>query len=275
MQRPQIKKLGGNITWLWTEEEDKLLKTFLSEGLTCAEFYKEFPNRTVCSLETRLSRFRQEGKKKIKELPTALQPKKIARWRAEEDEQLRAGVEKFGTENASWPKIANFAVDGKRLGRSTTSCKRRWDIIDPEKVRNLGSWEPAETAKLMMAIRDTLKEYEGGREGTGEGKEGQPQKRAGLSLMLGPDELARIDWREISKRMGTRSDVQCRSHIYKTMNSGMKGRWKDDEVERLREGLKDHGMDWKMLEVVVRTRSAFQIRQKYYLADGLTRPPAH
>ncbi|KAF9900537.1 Myb-like DNA-binding domain protein [Linnemannia zychae] len=191
-------------------------------------------------------------------------------WTEEEDQWLTKRLQEYGLKDReeheiSWPVIANGRVDGKSLGRTATSCKRRWTIIDPSSERHFGYWSQEEKDRLASAIRSQLEEMGSisPEESIKESMTDSTGVRNKLGLTLNGDNLVLIDWDEIGRKVATRSGVQCRSHAFKNLESGLKGRWDEDEVERLTKGIAEYGEDWHKIASVVGTRSAFQSRQKY------------
>ncbi|KAF9961710.1 hypothetical protein BGZ72_002271 [Mortierella alpina] len=71
------------------------------------------------------------------------------------------------------------------------------------------------------------------------------------------------DWHEISKALGTRSAIQCHSQFKTVMHSGTKGKWTEDEVNRLLEARELFGGDWQQVAKHVGTRAPGQVRQKW------------
>ncbi|KAI9232018.1 MAG: Homeodomain-like protein, partial [Podila humilis] len=63
--------------------------------------------------------------------------------------------------------------------------------------------------------------------------------------------------------VGTRTDVQCRSHFYRYLHTASKGRWDKDEVERLKEAVEEHGEDWHKVAKSLGTRIPPQIQRHY------------
>ncbi|KAG0289520.1 hypothetical protein BGZ96_006950 [Linnemannia gamsii] len=251
----------------WTEEENVTLLKFVRQGYSSYEVHTHFPLRSICSLDTRMARLRTEEHNKgtfVKKPRLSVQ--KTA-WGTKEDEWLVKRLEEYGLKdieekNVSWPEIANGTVNGKALGRTATSCKRRWAIINPSSERYRGYWLVDELERLEKAVRSQLPSPESV---AAETKSDSTVVLNKLGLPLNGDHMATVDWDKVSKLVETRSGVQCRSHAYKTLASGTEGRWNEFETERLVRGVDEYGHDWHKVAAVVGTRSAFQTRQKYYL----------
>ncbi|KAF9945029.1 hypothetical protein BGZ65_011274 [Modicella reniformis] len=215
------------------------------------------------AIRTRMCRVRQSDRKEVKEvkeLPQRHQPGRSKKWTLEEDQWLKERVMDFWKGEISqdtsfpssvWKKIESETVDGKRLGRCAITCKRRWDIINPFSRRIAGRWMPDEEERFVDALREQMG-------GSSDG--GNNNKKELFDL----EKLAKVEWGRVSSKVGTRSDVQCRSHMYKTFLTCNHGHWDASEVARLVRGLAEHGIRWNKLHHVVKTRSAFQIKNKYY-----------
>lgn len=244
-----------------------MLLKFVRQGYSSYDVYTHFPLRSICSLDTRMAKLRTEEERNgtfVKKPRLSVQ--KTA-WGVKEDEWLLKRLEEYGfkdrkEEDVSWPEIANGTVNGKRLGRTATSCKRRWAIIDPSSERLHGFWSKEELGRLEKAVRSQLPDPE---TVAAETKADSTVALNKLGLPLHGDHMATVDWDEVSNAVETRSGVQCRSHAYKTLASGTEGRWNEFETERLVKGVDEHGHDWHKIAAVIGTRSAFQARQKYFL----------
>ncbi|KAG0376138.1 hypothetical protein BGX24_008208 [Mortierella sp. AD032] len=261
----------------WTDEEKDMLLAFVHQGYSSQDVYTHFPLRSICSLDTRIARLRSEEQAKgtIEKKPR-LGIQKVA-WSEKEDEWLVKRLKEYGLtgreeEDISWPVVANGLVDGKSLGRTATSCKRRWVIIDPSSERRHGFWTKEEKDKLANAVRKQLKHEKSAL--SEKSRTNSTGVRNKLGLALNSDSLAMVDWDDVGKEVQTRSGVQCRSHAYKNLESGTKGRWDESEVNRMREGVMKYGEDWHRVASVVGTRSAFQVRQRHFVVLAKTKQQA-
>ncbi|KAF9548567.1 hypothetical protein EC957_006121 [Mortierella hygrophila] len=251
----------------WTDEEKDMLLRFVRQGYSSYDVHTHFPLRSICSLDTRIAHLRTEEQKKgtiVKKPRLSIQ--KLA-WGVKEDEWLLKRLEEYGFKkreemDVSWPEIANGTVNGKKLGRTATSCKRRWAIIDPSSERLHGIWSKEELERLEKAVRSQLPDLASV---AAETKADSTVVLNKLGLPVHGDHMMTIDWDEVSKAVATRSGVQCRSHAHKTLASGVEGKWNTFEIERLVKGVDDYGHDWHKVAAVIGTRSAFQTRQKYFL----------
>ncbi|KAG0202202.1 hypothetical protein BGX28_005194 [Mortierella sp. GBA30] len=254
----------------WTDEEDKILATFIRNGMSSNEIHQHFPLRSICALDTHISHIREKllnVKSMTKEEIRAMRrhTNRYARaWTPEEDAWLTERVRQQGTENLDWPKIANGldpndASSCDRIGRTATSCQRRWSIINPNTPRGTGRWDHDEAQRLLDSVCSQL--------GLKESKWSPTFGVLGQEHVE-VEQLQKVDWKKVAKAVGTRSDIQCRSRVYKTLRCGEKGRWSSGELERLERGLKTYGQDWNQLADVVATRSAYQVKQKYFLTTA-------
>ncbi|KAF9339031.1 hypothetical protein BGZ91_007239 [Linnemannia elongata] len=254
----------------WTDEEKDMLLKLVRQGYSSYDVHTHFPFRSICSLDSRIARIRTEEQRKgtIAKKPR-LSIRKMA-WGVKEDEWLVKRLQEYGfkdrkEEDVSWPEIANGTVNGKTLGRTATSCKRRWAIINPSSERLHGLWSKEEVDRLEKAVRSQLPDPASVAAETNVDSTLALNK---LGLPLYGDHMATVDWDEISKAVATRSGVQCRSHAYKTFASGTEGRWNEFETERLVRGVDNYGHDWHKVAEAVVSRSAFQVRQKYFKMIG-------
>ncbi|KAF9920482.1 hypothetical protein FBU30_009696 [Linnemannia zychae] len=248
----------------WSKKEDELLLKYVRRGLSSHNIHSHFPGRTICSIDVRMSQLRSH-EMRAGNIPKRPQISiKDSAWSSAEDEWLTKRLRDYlkhggDPSDISWPKVANGMVDGERLGRTATSCKRRWAIIDPSSKRQSGAWAQDESDRLRDAIRSQLKELN---IPTGESvAKGLHLNKLGLPL--NGDILSKINWDEAAAKVMTRSDIQCRSHTFKHFESGKSGKWSDAEVKQLEIGLSKYGTDWNKLASIVGTRSAYQVRQKY------------
>ncbi|KAF9170728.1 Cyclin-D-binding Myb-like transcription factor 1 [Mortierella sp. AD011] len=242
----------------WTKDEEEQLEGFLKAGKSIVEFVNHFPDRTINSIETRMSDIRKRRKRSnVEELPSEHKPSTAKSWTIQEDERLIEAVNRLGY---NWGAIAEEVIDGKRMGRSSTACERRYRIICLDENLKFGIWEYDEGERLNQAIWKQVAER----------INCDPNEEIPRGL-YSEDNLTKINWKKVSESVGTRTDYQCRSHVFKSLLNKKTGFWTEDETERLVDGIKEFGLKWKMLAEVVETRSAFQVKQKYYLSKGLKR----
>lgn len=243
-KKPERRQKCGR-GFKWTPEEFEKIRELVLKNTPTSEASAQFPNRPFGSIQTFMSRVRVEERLKAeeKELPKVHRPNIARRWTAEEDERLRKRVEMYGTGEGAWLIIANEIIDGMRMGRDSLTCKRRWEIISLG-ARNTGTWTTEETDRLVKAVCRRL--------------------RVPDTTLLDSDMLKELTWTEVAKGVQTRTAVQCRSHMYKNVLGGIKGQWTPEEKKLLLKGAEEHGTNWNAIEKLIKTRSAFQIKQKYY-----------
>jgi len=265
-EKPPVKEFSPNfrIQTPWTKEENELLESKIREGLSTPDFHTDFPRRSVSALATQLHKLQTIMKAKDQEKgidSNYLKMSKRAKsWTTVEDvmliqlvqvqqEQRSRLPQQQGApgENIDWTLVAETKLNGERLGRTSSSCQRRWDTLDPMKNRGEGAWREEEEKLFMKALGLQLPAIK--KEITG------AADLAGLNLKS-------IDYNEISRVVGTRGSTRCRSHLYSCLLSRNRGRWTPEEKEKLQEGMRQHGRDWAKLEEAVGTRSVHQIKKK-------------
>lgn len=236
----------------WSEEELKLLQKFLRQNKPIWEVGVHFPDRTLGGIKMRMSTLRIQGRTAAAEAERLWPTKKP--WTAEEDQRLVDLIQRHQDKVNPWPWIATDVVDGQRLGRTPVSCRRRWEIINPSSVRRRGRWSQDEKDRLVKAIYEQLDMAKPANEN---------KKKAPSRTISSMDKelLSTISWREISKAVETRSDVQCRSHTFGALLSGRRGRWTKGEEDLLEKAVAQHGRDFEKLRGAVQTRSTVQIKR--------------
>ncbi|KAF9314631.1 Myb-like DNA-binding domain protein [Podila horticola] len=186
-------------------------------------------------------------------------------WTIEDDELLQKLVAQYSDDSIKnrWLKIATTVVDsatGATIARTATSCKRRWAILDPTRKRNVGMWNEEETEKLARAVRAQVGSQFRAEVGLLDGDAKEDGTRA---LVLDGPELSNLDWSKIEEVVGTRTDVQCRSHFYRFMHTASKGPWGKDEIDKLNEAVAEHGEDWHKVAKAMGTRIPAQVQRHY------------
>ncbi|KAF9298234.1 hypothetical protein BGZ88_007437 [Linnemannia elongata] len=197
-------------------------------------------------------------------------------WSSEED----ALLEKLVKRNSDieppnlWTKISGENIDGAQLLRSPAACRRRWELLHASPTNWSGHWAREEEWRLQRAIS---KQLEGryqvavdvliGKPATTKNTLGQWRAdlqqlpgQAGLPILkLGSHRLRLLDWTTIAEKVKTRPEQSCRDHFYNTYHNAVRGRWSEEELRRLKEGLERFGRDpWRVAEYVG-TRSPLQM----------------
>ncbi|KAI1297623.1 Myb-like DNA-binding domain protein [Mortierella claussenii] len=230
----------------WTAEERDLVKKFAKENKMSPQIYQHFPGRSVATVEVHLYRARKELMEEKGDdkyfLKAALrkQTRKPV-WTATEDARLRERVERLGC--SSWAAVCNDMQDGSIIGRTSTSCQRRWDIISSTSERKVGRWNAEEDQALHMALTKQL---------------GFPSEEATIKQMK------LIIWDEVAKEVETRSAIQCRSRVHKSWPTDNKGRWTSTELQLLEQAVLQPDTDWKKLEELFPDRLPYHIKLKVF-----------
>ncbi|KAI1303548.1 hypothetical protein EDD11_005324 [Mortierella claussenii] len=199
----------------------------------------------------------------------ACQKPTFQRWTADEDELLAKAVKDLGTKN--WNKISDTyfspsssspssrststqvsskivseaititVAEGSRMSpsrlRSPRSCQIHWKFLHPNAFSSssyqIGAWS-AEELELFQRLVNPL-----------------------------PTPESPNNWKEISRVLGTRSAIQCHSQFKTVMHTGTKGKWTEDEVNKLLDARELFGADWQKVAKHVGTRAPGQVRQKW------------
>ncbi|KAK3845081.1 MAG: hypothetical protein J3R72DRAFT_436869 [Linnemannia gamsii] len=202
-------------------------------------------------------------------------------WTSEEDEMLRVLVQrnKDIPQPTMWNLIAGSDVNGSLLLRASHSCMRRWQHLHPSPSLQTGPWTKEEELRLQKAISKLLEgKYQVvidvliGKPAATENILGawkpvraQLPGQEGLPILkLGSRRLRGLNWAQVEEMVKTRTEFECRDHFYSSYHNGGKGRWSEDEVARLKEGMNMFGKDnWKIAEYVG-TRSPSQVSKRIY-----------
>jgi hypothetical protein len=166
--------------------------------------------------------------------PTASLPSAAAschRWKPEEDAKLTEAVKKHG-------KYCWVAVAAQVPGRTRNQCRQRWvKKVDPANVKNPGQprmiWKPEEDAKLTEAVKKHGKDC----------------------------------WVTVAAMVPGRTNGQCRRRWLDKLDPANEKdpgkprmRWKQEEVAKLTEAVKNHGKDWVTIAAMVPNRTNEQCR---------------
>ncbi|KAG0056855.1 hypothetical protein BGZ83_003149 [Gryganskiella cystojenkinii] len=286
----------------WTEEETLSLQDHVRQGKTTPDIHHLFPNRTISAIDFHVAGVRsamineeldkqeallreQEGEGRDQSTETVLTTQeraeivnrlrpKLKPWTEQEDNILRDLVEIYGAQSR-WNELENHLVDGKtRLGRTSTSCRRRWEIINPVSERKRGHWQDHEHALLFKSLNAQLA---GAMDDGVKDKDKNNGNKTVKSTIYSRADVARlrqqnledISWNEVSKVVGSRTSSQCRSRVFKCILSGDRGSWTDRELHLLHEGFREYGTDWIKIAAKIGTRSASQVQNTHW---RMTRP---
>ncbi|GJJ79133.1 hypothetical protein EMPS_11492 [Entomortierella parvispora] len=80
---------------------------------------------------------------------------------------------------------------------------------------------------------------------------------------LNADQLKTVDWHRVALDHGTRQAESCQRRFDSHFKLQKGKRWTADEVEKLKDGLKQYGRDWAKVAAVVDTKTASQVASKY------------
>ncbi|KAF9936671.1 DNA binding transcription coactivator transcription factor [Mortierella alpina] len=227
----------------WTKDDDKILAALRKKRFGLAQIQIYMSHQPVAAIEARM----KDLDTKIAEKPT------FQRWTPQEDALLEKAVQDLGLGN--WSEISDVyfshsapdtatsstSASSSSLSASTRrsprSCQIRYKFLHPDDVSSArfktGPWS-ADELELFQEL-------------------------------VNPSASAECpnDWHEISKALGTRSAIQCHSQLKTVMHSGTKGKWTEEEVNRLLEARELFGGDWQQVAKHVGTRAPGQVRQKW------------
>lgn len=145
-------------------------------------------------------------------------------WTANEDERLLGAVEMIRNARG-WADVA--AKVNER--RTPMSCLRRLTILEMSHVLR-GTWNNEEDSILVRAVAT----------------------------------FGRGNWKHIALVVGMRDAQQCMNRYEKRLSPGRRiGKWSDNEVRALLDGVRQYGENWVMVATSVDGRSDVQCREKY------------
>ncbi|CAO3575001.1 unnamed protein product [Mortierella alpina] len=214
----------------WTKDDDKILAALRKKRSSLAQIQIYMSHQPIAAIEARM----KDLDTKAAEKPT------FQRWTPQEDAVLERAVQELGVNN--WSEISDMyftrsASDTAPTRRSPRSCQIRYKFLHPDDASctrfRTGPWS-ADELELFQEL-------------------------------VNPSASAECpnDWHEISKALGTRSAYQCHSQFKTVMHSGVKGKWTEEEVNRLLEARELFGADWQQVAKHVGTRAPGQVRQKW------------
>ncbi|KAG0322649.1 DNA binding transcription coactivator transcription factor [Dissophora globulifera] len=211
----------------WTRDDDRMLATLRRKKFDAEQLALYMPHHSAATIAARMRELEDLTRQK----PT------FQRWTPDDDEQLAKAVKEFGISN--WNEISEVYFSGQSGSeaggqrRSARSCQIRWKFLHPDtagsQAFHKGPWSAAEVELFQELV----------------------------------DPSGANQWEEISRALGTRSAIQCHSQFKTVMHSGVKGKWTEDEVDRLVEAHGMFGNDWQQVARHVETRAPGQVRQKW------------
>jgi transposase-like protein len=181
------------------------------------------------------------------------------RWTPEEDDRLLDMVQERGNK---WSEIAPV------LGRTPDACRDRWKEVKLGAEKAKGPWTVEEEQRLKEAVEDylqTRKEIE--ERETGSIGSGSTRSPASFSRRHVRDD---VDWDVISRRVKTRSGLQCLLKWYDQLCPSMveRGEWGVGDDRRMLRALwaaqprGEFAVNWAGL---VGERTASQARRRWRL----------
>lgn len=97
-----------------------------------------------------------------------------------------------------------------------------------------------------------------------------------LKIAVGKD-VERVDWLSIAEHLPGRNNKECRKRWHQKFatNTNNHGSWTEQEDQRLRMAVTQHGTKWALVAQAVRTRSSEQCSKRWndVLNPGLNRSP--
>ncbi|GJJ72649.1 hypothetical protein EMPS_05007 [Entomortierella parvispora] len=221
----------------WLKSDIAILESKVREGLTSRDVHMEFPLRSVNAIEQQMHMLRKaiEAKDRQAGVDSKYLRKwmRVQPWTKDEDDMLIQLVQQQQNQQSSpsesqgrkpddiidWSKVSATWVNGKRLGRTSTACQRRWDTVNPMATPGRGHWNAKEDNLLMKALRLQVPDLKYVKaDGNGKGR----WKEAWATIDIESLDLKSVDWQEVSHVVGTRSATGCRGHVYTTLMASKK-----------------------------------------------------
>ncbi|KAF9291001.1 DNA binding transcription coactivator transcription factor [Mortierella alpina] len=189
---------------------------------------------------------------RMKALDTVQKPT-FQRWTPQEDALLEKAVQDLGEGN--WSEISDVYFSSTDHSSPNTTTTNTTSSLSPSPRRSPRSCQIR--YKFLHPDDTSSARFKTG-----------PWSADELELfqeLVNPCASAECpnDWHEISKALGTRSAIQCHSQFKTVMHSGTKGKWTEEEVNRLLEARELFGGDWQQVAKHVGTRAPGQVRQKW------------
>eukprot|EP01134_Creolimax_fragrantissima_P005412 CFRG5412T1 len=162
---------------------------------------------------------------------------KYGRWSAEEDARLRNLVgrqqEKRDSKTIAWSDVAQ-----RMETRTLKQCRERWSCTLDPSVKH-GAYTKEEDDIILDAV---------------ERAKNLPNDRG--------------FWTKLGAKMG-RTYLSCKHRYDRTLNPSLsKGKWTEEEVEKFKNLLNEHGKSWTVIARYMGTRQAKQC-QSFYQSRGL------
>ncbi|KAF9912244.1 Myb-like DNA-binding domain protein [Lobosporangium transversale] len=253
----------------WTAGEDAVILELLKQKASMPVFFQRFPDRTTDAIHCRTSILRRRTKTNENETDSVTAvghsdseedysdpdldfkrgvPIPVS-WTEEEDQMLCDRVRLFTDKrgNIRWADVVNKLINGRRIDRTTASCRRRWEVLNPSSNTKLGFWSIEESNRLIAAVNKQL---------------GHSPKSPNFKM---DSNISLVNWQSVAKEVKSRTDMQCRNRMYKTLMNLQEGPWAEEENMAFHEGIARYGLDWKKIAELVVTRSPYQVMRKYHI----------
>jgi len=202
-----------NVSMDLNKGEKKLAKRELSQGAYVAN--------TPGVYEAKLQRVNFLGARKPGVVPNM--------WSAQEDELLKAAVEKYGDKN--WRQIAEDVP-----GRTHLQCLQRWKkALRPGLIK--GHWSKEEDQKLLGLI----------------------------TAYTEKGSISNINWAAISQQIPGRNAKQCRERWFLNLDPSInRGPWTAEEDERLLKLAAQCGGRWSLISRNMPGRTENSVKTRYH-----------
>jgi hypothetical protein len=165
-----------------------------------------------------------------------------------------------------WTKVSGGNIDGSRLLRDPAACGRRWRDLHPPTSFRTGAWTKEEELRFQQAISE---QFGGKYQVVVDALVGKPTAtenplgkrrpdlqqlpdQAGIPILKhGSRRLGMLNWIAVAEKVKSRDEWVCRDHFYGCYHNGAKGRWTEEELKRVNEGIEMFGKEhWKIAEHV-------------------------
>jgi len=186
-------------------------------------------------------------------------------WCKEEDELLRAAVDRFGARN--WKQIAEYVP-----GRTYTQCLQRYNkVLKPGLLK--GPWSPEEDHLLISLVKQSLdglrvaplKSVMSTDSMRTDMMEDSPDSCASLDgIEVSRDTWKQIDWALIAENIPGRSVKQCRERWCSNLDPNIKkGNWSAEEDKVILQMQKREGNCWAKIARMLPGRTEHSVKTRF------------
>lgn len=212
------------------------------------------------------------------------------RWTEEEDDILRKLVKKSKERNPDrWTPELSYLLSNpqERMGlptiRSLSSALKRLDRLETEPFLAKNTWTKDEDELLRISVYTQLGIQLDSlpsdlRPDTHQKPKNKDETPPSDKRLLGPwkkrkeeerwpkvslNQLKTVDWNRVALYVGARSVYGCQRRFdsHTLLEKGK--HWKEEELEKLKAGLRKYGRNWVKVASVVGTKTASQASAKY------------